>query len=114
MVMFIWFHEKSQEFLILMSFCLPLTSLGSHVDPTALPQTADPPQTLTNGNHAAPSITQPPLNQSGPGRPSVTGMLTLETTARKIPLSNLLLNPGYIHVSGHAIWVFRRVSVVRV
>ncbi|XP_035008366.2 protein GREB1 [Hippoglossus stenolepis] len=51
----------------------PGSYTGSHVDPTALPQIADPPQTLTNGNHAVPSVTQPPLNQSGPGRPSVTG-----------------------------------------
>uniref|UniRef100_A0A8C4IM31 Growth regulating estrogen receptor binding 1 n=1 Tax=Dicentrarchus labrax TaxID=13489 RepID=A0A8C4IM31_DICLA len=38
-----------------------------------LPQIADVPQSLTNGNHAVPSIAQPPLNQSGPGRPSATG-----------------------------------------
>uniref|UniRef100_A0A4W6FV14 Growth regulating estrogen receptor binding 1 n=1 Tax=Lates calcarifer TaxID=8187 RepID=A0A4W6FV14_LATCA len=46
---------------------------GSHVDPVGLPQIADVPHSLTNGNHAVPSITQPPLNQSGPGRPLVTG-----------------------------------------
>uniref|UniRef100_A0A3B4WAB6 Growth regulating estrogen receptor binding 1 n=1 Tax=Seriola lalandi dorsalis TaxID=1841481 RepID=A0A3B4WAB6_SERLL len=46
---------------------------GSHLDPTGLPQVADGPHSLTNGNHAVPSITQPPLHQSGPGRPSVTG-----------------------------------------
>uniref|UniRef100_A0A3P9P827 Growth regulating estrogen receptor binding 1 n=1 Tax=Poecilia reticulata TaxID=8081 RepID=A0A3P9P827_POERE len=43
---------------------------GSHAEP----QTADAPTTLINGNHtAASSIAQPPLSQSGPGRPSVTG-----------------------------------------
>uniref|UniRef100_A0A3Q2QFU9 GREB1 N-terminal domain-containing protein n=1 Tax=Fundulus heteroclitus TaxID=8078 RepID=A0A3Q2QFU9_FUNHE len=42
----------------------------SHVEP----QTASVPSTLINGNHAATSsISQPPLNQSGPGRPSATG-----------------------------------------
>ncbi|XP_054471608.1 protein GREB1 [Anoplopoma fimbria] len=46
---------------------------GSNVDPIGLPQTADVPHSLTNGNQAVPSITQPPLNQSGPGRPSATG-----------------------------------------
>ncbi|AWP01787.1 putative protein GREB1 [Scophthalmus maximus] len=48
-------------------------TVGSHVDPAGLPQVTDLPQTLTNGHHAVPSVTQPPLNQSGPGRPSVTG-----------------------------------------
>uniref|UniRef100_A0A3Q2E344 Growth regulating estrogen receptor binding 1 n=1 Tax=Cyprinodon variegatus TaxID=28743 RepID=A0A3Q2E344_CYPVA len=38
------------------------------------PQTADVPTTLINGNHTgASSISHPPLNQSGPGRPSATG-----------------------------------------
>ncbi|XP_076011605.1 protein GREB1 [Genypterus blacodes] len=46
---------------------------GSHVDPISLPHTADVPPSLINGSHAAPAITQPPLNQSGPGRPSATG-----------------------------------------
>ncbi|KAM6950438.1 protein GREB1 isoform 2-T2 [Lycodopsis pacificus] len=46
---------------------------GSAVDPVALPQIADVPHQLTNGNHAAPSITQPPLNQARPGRPSAKG-----------------------------------------
>uniref|UniRef100_A0A8D3CFA5 Growth regulating estrogen receptor binding 1 n=1 Tax=Scophthalmus maximus TaxID=52904 RepID=A0A8D3CFA5_SCOMX len=50
-----------------------LHTVGSHVDPAGLPQVTDLPQTLTNGHHAVPSVTQPPLNQSGPGRPSVTG-----------------------------------------
>ncbi|XP_014892841.1 protein GREB1 isoform X3 [Poecilia latipinna] len=46
------------------------SATGSHVEP----QTADAPTTLINGNHtAASSIAQPPLSQSGPGRPSVTG-----------------------------------------
>ncbi|XP_041645948.1 protein GREB1 [Cheilinus undulatus] len=49
-------------------------SAGPHVDTTAPPQIADVPSSLTNGNHAVPSsTTQPPLNQSGPGRPSATG-----------------------------------------
>lgn len=43
------------------------------MDPSGLPQTVDVPHPLTNGNHAVPSVTQPPLNQSGPGRPSATG-----------------------------------------
>ncbi|XP_031702701.1 protein GREB1 isoform X2 [Anarrhichthys ocellatus] len=46
---------------------------GSAVDPVALPQIADVSHSLTNDNHAAPSITQPPLNQSRPGRPSAKG-----------------------------------------
>ncbi|XP_034535215.1 protein GREB1 [Notolabrus celidotus] len=47
---------------------------GPQVDPTVVPQISDVPPSLTNGNHAVPSsITQPPLNQSGPGRPSATG-----------------------------------------
>ncbi|MEQ2270743.1 hypothetical protein XENORESO_011147 [Xenotaenia resolanae] len=48
----------------------PGSVTGSHVEP----QTADIPNTLINGNHAAASsISQPPLNQSGPGRPLGTG-----------------------------------------
>ncbi|KAK5624201.1 hypothetical protein CRENBAI_000019 [Crenichthys baileyi] len=48
----------------------PGSVTGSHVEP----QTADFPNTLINGNHApASSISQPPLNQSGPGRPLGTG-----------------------------------------
>ncbi|CAK6963972.1 protein GREB1 [Scomber scombrus] len=46
---------------------------SSHVDPIGLPQITDVPHSLINGNHAVPSIAQPPLNQSGPGRPSATG-----------------------------------------
>uniref|UniRef100_A0A3Q3CXP8 GREB1 N-terminal domain-containing protein n=1 Tax=Haplochromis burtoni TaxID=8153 RepID=A0A3Q3CXP8_HAPBU len=38
-------------------------------------QTADVSHTLINDNQAVPSNTQPPLNQSGPGRPSATGTL---------------------------------------
>ncbi|XP_058486038.1 protein GREB1 isoform X1 [Solea solea] len=49
-------------------------TVGSHVDPAGLPQIADLPQSLPNGNHAVPSITQPPPNQSGPGRTSVIGI----------------------------------------
>ncbi|XP_029353746.1 protein GREB1 [Echeneis naucrates] len=47
---------------------------GSHVDSSGLPQIADVPlpHSLTNGSCAVPSLTQPPLNQSGPGRPSGT------------------------------------------
>ncbi|XP_029982834.1 protein GREB1 [Sphaeramia orbicularis] len=51
----------------------PGSLTGSHVDPVGLPQIADTPHTLTNGSHAVPSITQPPLTQSGPGRGSATG-----------------------------------------
>uniref|UniRef100_A0A3Q1JAU4 Uncharacterized protein n=1 Tax=Anabas testudineus TaxID=64144 RepID=A0A3Q1JAU4_ANATE len=39
---------------------------------TGLPQIADVPPSLINGNHT-PSISQPLLNQSGPGKPSATG-----------------------------------------
>uniref|UniRef100_A0A3B5BGM7 Growth regulating estrogen receptor binding 1 n=1 Tax=Stegastes partitus TaxID=144197 RepID=A0A3B5BGM7_9TELE len=45
------------------------TSLRSHVEP----QIADISHTLVNGNHAVPSIVQPPSSQSGPGKPSATG-----------------------------------------
>uniref|UniRef100_A0A671VCH6 Growth regulating estrogen receptor binding 1 n=1 Tax=Sparus aurata TaxID=8175 RepID=A0A671VCH6_SPAAU len=48
---------------------------GSHVDQIGLPQIADVPHSLTNGNHAVPSVTQP-QPQSGPGRPSATGTHT--------------------------------------
>ncbi|XP_029132994.2 protein GREB1 [Labrus bergylta] len=52
----------------------PSHTAGAHVDPPVLPQIADVPPSPANGNHAVPSaITQPPLNQSGPGRPSATG-----------------------------------------
>lgn len=55
-------------------FSVYLETAGPPVDSTSLPITSDVPPSLTNGNHAVPSsITQPPLNQSGPGRPSVTG-----------------------------------------
>ncbi|XP_038158170.1 protein GREB1 [Cyprinodon tularosa] len=48
----------------------PGSVTGSHVEA----QTADVPTTLINGNHTgASSISHPPLNQSGPGRPSATG-----------------------------------------
>lgn len=43
------------------------------MDPGGLPQITDVPHSLRNGDHAVSSIAQPPLNQSGPGRPSVTG-----------------------------------------
>ncbi|KAK1891864.1 GREB1-like protein [Dissostichus eleginoides] len=46
---------------------------GSNSDPVNLPQVADAPHPLTNGIHVAPSVAQPSLNQSGPGRPSATG-----------------------------------------
>ncbi|KAF3832454.1 hypothetical protein F7725_026119 [Dissostichus mawsoni] len=53
---------------------LPLhTPAGSNSDPVNLPQVADAPHPLTNGIHVAPSVAQPSLNQSGPGRPSATG-----------------------------------------
>ncbi|XP_039650428.1 protein GREB1 isoform X1 [Perca fluviatilis] len=45
----------------------------SIVDPIGLPQITDAPHSLTNGNHAVPSIAHPPLHQSRPGRPSATG-----------------------------------------
>ncbi|KAM7406316.1 hypothetical protein PAMP_000701 [Pampus punctatissimus] len=51
----------------------PGSYTASHGDPIGLPQIVDVPHSLTNGNHAVPSITQLPLNQSGPGRPSATG-----------------------------------------
>ncbi|XP_078016797.1 protein GREB1 isoform X2 [Epinephelus lanceolatus] len=51
----------------------PGSYTGSNVDPTGLPHIADVPHSLTNGNHAVPSIAQPPLNQSGPWRPTATG-----------------------------------------
>ncbi|XP_026149596.1 LOW QUALITY PROTEIN: protein GREB1 [Mastacembelus armatus] len=44
----------------------------SHVEPIGLPQIADITHSLTNGTPAVPS-SQPLLNQSGPGRPTVTG-----------------------------------------
>ncbi|XP_069029884.1 protein GREB1 [Embiotoca jacksoni] len=47
----------------------PGTYTGSHVEP----QTAYVPSVLINDSHAVPSIAQPPLNQSGPGRPSAIG-----------------------------------------
>ncbi|KAI4830882.1 hypothetical protein KUCAC02_002483 [Chaenocephalus aceratus] len=46
---------------------------GSNSDPVNLPQVADAPHPLTNGIHVAPSVAQPSLNPSGPGRPSATG-----------------------------------------
>ncbi|XP_033931630.1 protein GREB1 isoform X1 [Pseudochaenichthys georgianus] len=46
---------------------------GSNSDPVNLPQVADAPHPLTNGIHVAPSVAQPSINQSGPGRPSATG-----------------------------------------
>lgn len=59
--------------VIIPSSSIYLQTAGPHVDPTGLPQVADVPHSLTNGNHAVPSTAQPPLNQSGPGRPSATG-----------------------------------------
>lgn len=68
-------YEKFQLSILLIHLCLSiyLGTAGSNVDPTGLPQIADVPHSLTNGNHAVPSIAQPPLNQSGPGRPTATG-----------------------------------------
>lgn len=43
------------------------------MDPVGLPQITDVPHSLRNGDHSVSSIAQPPLNQSGPGRPSFTG-----------------------------------------
>ncbi|XP_071400513.1 protein GREB1 [Centroberyx affinis] len=71
-------HVTSDE----QSPSLPLTAhpahtpgsyTGSHVDPIGPPHMADVPPSLTNGSHAVPPVTQPPLNHSGPGRPSALG-----------------------------------------
>ncbi|XP_041857099.1 protein GREB1 isoform X2 [Melanotaenia boesemani] len=56
---------------------LPLThpphAPGSHTGSHAEPRVVDVARTLINGNHAVPSTAHPPLQQSGSGRPSVTG-----------------------------------------
>ncbi|KAM9860380.1 protein GREB1 [Aulostomus maculatus] len=49
---------------------------ASHVEPNGLPQIADAPHSLTNGNHAVSVIAQPVVSQSGPGRSSATGAHT--------------------------------------
>ncbi|KAM3626089.1 uncharacterized protein V6R79_022341 [Siganus canaliculatus] len=56
---------------------------GPQADLTSPPQIADAPHPLTNGSHAVPSNTQPPLNQSGPGRPSATGPHTTAGPPKK-------------------------------
>ncbi|XP_063333717.1 protein GREB1 [Pelmatolapia mariae] len=52
----------------------PSHTPGSHSASHTEPQTADVSHTLINDNQAVPSNTHPPLNQSGPGRPSATGV----------------------------------------
>ncbi|XP_034044016.1 protein GREB1 isoform X2 [Thalassophryne amazonica] len=43
---------------------------GSHIEARALPHMTNTPHSLTNGNHAAPSVAQPLSHQSGTGKPS--------------------------------------------
>ncbi|XP_068609614.1 protein GREB1 [Brachionichthys hirsutus] len=47
---------------------------GSHVDPVGLPQKAEVPHPNATGSHAIPPTAQPAVSQSGPGRPSATGL----------------------------------------
>ncbi|XP_013880480.1 protein GREB1 isoform X2 [Austrofundulus limnaeus] len=47
----------------------PSSCTGSYVEP----QAAEVLHTLSNGSHAVPSVSQPPLNQSVPGRSTATG-----------------------------------------
>ncbi|XP_024911522.1 protein GREB1 isoform X2 [Cynoglossus semilaevis] len=49
-------------------------TVESRVDPAAPHVQTKLPQSLTNGNHTAPAVTQPPLHQSGPGRATVPGI----------------------------------------
>lgn len=74
------FNEKFHSLLLIILTqlcCLSLLMAASHTET----QTADVSHTLINDNQAVPSNTQPPLNQSGPGRPSATGTLCTPVTS---------------------------------
>ncbi|XP_028258212.1 protein GREB1 [Parambassis ranga] len=101
-------HLTSDEQPPNLALTHPSHTPGSHVEP----QIADVPHVLINGNHAVPAIAQPPLNQSGPGRPSATGPhanaappkkrhkgWSPESCANSLPESNVKVPPTSLALS---------------
>ncbi|XP_061820315.1 protein GREB1 isoform X4 [Nerophis lumbriciformis] len=66
--------EQSSNLLLLQPSHTPANYTASHTN--GLPQIADTPHPLTNGQNAIPPIPQPAMNHSGPGRSTTTGTQT--------------------------------------